>query len=442
VAGPYDDADIYRLDPATGAYDKVFDARDAGLPGNADIDALSVVDAGTFYISFARGAGTNVPGLGSVRSSDVVLFSGGVFQRFFDGLDVGIGDNGNAENIDAVHVESASAILISTNGRPTIAGLPGIKKEDVLRCEGSFGADTICSWSLYFDGSANSLSTRDENVDAVFELDGDLYLSTRGPFAVPGVAGQNNDILRCASAQSGAPKTCASFHRFIEGDFYALPDDVDAIDFVAGAIVDPYPDQFRVVVLGSSTAVGSGASAPAKAWVRLLDTWLSTVTADHEVINLAKSGATTVKIRPDGSTPLPDPNRNIDRALEQYPDVILINLPSNNVFAGISVATTMTHYREIVAAATQRGVPVLVTTTQPRNFTDSAQRQQLQDEANAIRAEFGAAVIDTYDELTDFANDLRIKAAYDSGDGTHLNDAGHNYLFETARDKVAPLAAP
>lgn len=442
VPGPYDDADIYRLDPASGAYDKVFDARDAGLPGNADIDALSVVGPDTFYMSFARGAGTTVPGLGSVRNSDVVLYRAGVFERFFEGADVGLGDKGFAENVDAIHVESDSAILISTAGRPSVGGLSTANKEDILRCEGTFGATTSCTWSLYFDGSANALSGRDENIDAFYELDGELYLSTLGPFSVPGVTGKNNDILRCASTQSGALRTCASFHRFIEGDFYALPDDVDAIDFAVDAIVDPFPDQFRVVILGSSTAAGSGASAPWKAWARRLDTWLGTATTDHEVVNLAKSGASTVTFRPDGSSPAPDANRNINRALELNPDVILINLPSNNVYDGIPVETTISHYREIVAEADRRGVPVFMTTTQPRNFEDSARRRLLQDEAIAIRTEFGVAVIDIYDQLTDFANDLRLKPAYDSGDGTHLNDAGHNYVFQVARDKIAPLVAP
>ncbi|MGH8496242.1 MAG: GDSL-type esterase/lipase family protein [Gammaproteobacteria bacterium] len=441
VPGPYDDADIYRLDPGTGAYDKFFDARDAGLPGNADIDAFSVVDSDTFYISFARGAGTNVPGLGNVSRSDVVLYDGGTFQPFLDGSDVGLGET-FAENIDAIHVESASAILISTGGKPSI-GVSGANKEDILRCEGSFGATTNCSWSLYFDGSANSLRGRDENIDAFYELDNDLYISTRGPFAVPGVSGQNNDVLRCASTQSGGPKTCSSFHLFLEGDFYALPDDVDAIDFASGAVSEPPPDDlFRVVILGSSTARGAGASAWRNAWARLLNTWLRQNTAEHEVVNLADGGQTTEDVRPDGSSPPPNPDRNISRALELDPDIVLINLPSNNVAEGIPIATTISHYQEIVDEAAQQGVPVYMTTTQPRNFTDSAQRHLLQDEANAVRAQFGTSVIDIYDELTDFGNDLRIKPIYDSGDGTHLNDAGHNYIFETVRDKIEPLVLP
>jgi lysophospholipase L1-like esterase len=197
-----------------------------------------------------------------------------------------------------------------------------------------------------------------------------------------------------------------------------------------------------VVILGSSTAVGTGASSPAASWVGLLEDWLSTMTARYEVVNLALGGATTVPFRPDGSSPLPNANRDITRALELHPDLIIANFPSNNVGANIPVATTIAHYREMQAAAAAKGIPFLLTTTQPRNFGDSSKRLLLQTEANAVRAEFGPFVIDVYDELTNFSNGLRIKSAYDSGDGTHVNDAGHAYIFETARAVVASYVTP
>ncbi|MBI5445816.1 MAG: hypothetical protein HY900_31945, partial [Deltaproteobacteria bacterium] len=56
VAGPYDDADIYAWDGT--AFSRVFRASAAGLPADANVDALKVVDADTFYLSFNRNAGT------------------------------------------------------------------------------------------------------------------------------------------------------------------------------------------------------------------------------------------------------------------------------------------------------------------------------------------------------------------------------------------------
>jgi hypothetical protein len=95
-----------------------------------------------------------------------------------------------------------------------------------------------------------------------------------------------------------------------------------------------------------------------------------------------------------------------------------------------------------VATADLRGIPLVLTTTQPRNFDTLAKRSLLQEEAIAVRATFGDRVIDVYDELTDSANGLRLKTVYDSGDGTHLNDAGHLYLFETARDRIFQHVTP
>ena len=53
-------------------------------------------------------------------------------------------------------------------------------------------------------------------------------------------------------------------------------------------------------------------------------------------------------------------------------------------------------------------------TTQPRNFANLALRDELETQANLIRAAFGNYVIDIYDELTDFNNNKAIKAIYNA----------------------------
>jgi lysophospholipase L1-like esterase len=442
VPVPHDDADIYRFDFKTGQFDRAFDASKAGLPSGADLDALHVVDPVTFYMSFAADAGTAVPGLGTVMDEDVVLYRAGKFSWFLRGSQVGLGDGGSAEDVDGFHVLSETSVLVSTVGTPAVAGVSGARKQDILRCNGTFGTTTTCSWSMYLDGSTVGLSQSDENVDALFQFDGDIYFSTRGLFSVPGLAGDRSDVSRCEVESGSLPLRCLAFTSFFDGGNFGLVDDLDAAYFVPDAAVDPDPEEFRVVILGSSTAVGTGASSAATSWVGLLDTWLSTVTSRHEVVNLALGGATTEPFRPDGSSPLPDANRDITRASELHPDLIIANFPSNNVGANIPVATTIAHYQEMQAAAAARGIPFLLTTTQPKNFSDYAKRLLLQTEADAVRAEFGPVVIDIYDELTDFKNGLRLKAAYNSGDGTHLNDAGHAYLFEKARDVATSYVTP
>jgi lysophospholipase L1-like esterase len=337
-------------------------------------------------------------------------------------------------------VLSEGSVLISTTGAPKV-GVSGARPQDVLRCDGVFGAVASCNWSMYLDGSTVGLSTSDENVDALFELGGAPYLSTKGPFSVPGLSGDNSDVARCDPDSSGAPIHCASFTTFFDGSSSGLADDLDAAHFSPDAFADPNPAEFRVVILGASTAAGVGASSPAASWAGLLDAWLGTVTASHQMINLAVGNLTTESSRADGSMPpVPDPNHNITRALELTPDLIILNFGASDVAQGIPIATSIAYYQEMKAAADLLGIPLFLTTTQPRNLT-LAKRTVLRDEAIAVRATFGAIVIDIYDELAD-SNDLRLKTIYDSGDGKHPNDAGHNYLFETVRVKIATLVPP
>jgi beta-lactam-binding protein with PASTA domain len=147
----------------------------------------------------------------------------------------------------------------------------------------------------------------------------------------------------------------------------------------------------KIVVMGSSTAVGTGASSLSNSWVGKLSSHLAAARSctDFEnaatdcVIRQTLGGTTTVDFRPDGS-PGSDANINITRAIEKAPDLIIINLPSNNVNEGISAETTISHYQEIKAVADSAGIPIFLTTTQPRNFTALSKRQLLQVEAVAL----------------------------------------------------------
>jgi len=205
----------------------------------------------------------------------------------------------------------------------------------------------------------------------------------------------------------------------------------------------------KVVVLGSSTAAGVGAAPTDSAWVNRLAFYLQNISNSAEVVNLAQSGFTTEDIRPTGSTPAPDVTRNINAAVNQSPDIIIINLPSNNVAQDIPVATTITHYNEIKSVADANNIPIFFTTTQPRDFdgeslsaayTPAQRRQLLADEAQAIRDNFGNLVIDIYDELTDFSNDKRIRADYNAGDNIHVNNQGHRYIFNTVKSTLINYA--
>lgn len=101
LAGPFDNADIYVVDAA--GCNRLFDASVVGLPENANIDGLTVVDGDTFYMSFDLD-GISVPGLGIVEDEDVVLFDAGVWSLYFDGTAQGLG-GANNQNLDAIDIQ-------------------------------------------------------------------------------------------------------------------------------------------------------------------------------------------------------------------------------------------------------------------------------------------------------------------------------------------------
>ena len=105
VAGPYDDADVYRWDG--NSFARIFDASAHGLLRHADIDGLAVANAQTLYFSLARNdiyqGGTLVPGLDAVSDESVVSFNNGLWQLYFDGNAAGLNDS-NGQDIDALSI--------------------------------------------------------------------------------------------------------------------------------------------------------------------------------------------------------------------------------------------------------------------------------------------------------------------------------------------------
>ncbi len=193
-----------------------------------------------------------------------------------------------------------------------------------------------------------------------------------------------------------------------------------------------------IVVLGSSTAAGSGASTPSRAWVNRYRTFLQRFRHSAQVINLAKGGYTTYKVMPSGTIPpparpAPDPDRNITKALSFNPNAIIINLPSNDAAGGYSVSEQLANYDVIIATANTQGVPVWISTTQPRNLSVSG-RQNLLTMRDSTFARFGNKAIDFWNGIA--RENGKIHPEFDSGDGTHLNDAGHAILFERAAMKT------
>ena len=192
-----------------------------------------------------------------------------------------------------------------------------------------------------------------------------------------------------------------------------------------------------IVVIGSSTAEGTGASTQDSSWVGRYRELLSDDTR-YEVVNLARGGYTTYHILPTGTDIpagvgiVPDLNRNVTEALSYDPLAIIVNMPSNDAAQGFSVEAQLDNYEAIEGAASEAGVMTYIATTQPRNFDNASQIQIQRDVRDSILAIYGDRAIDFWTGLAD--DNGFIIDSLDSGDGTHLNDGGHRILYQRVAD--------
>ncbi|MFT4754878.1 MAG: lysophospholipase L1-like esterase [Salibacteraceae bacterium] len=189
---------------------------------------------------------------------------------------------------------------------------------------------------------------------------------------------------------------------------------------------------FKIVVLGSSTAAGTGVSTSDSAWVNRYREYVTGINGDNEVINLAVGGFSTYKIMPSAfvppvNRPLSDTNKNITKALSLNPDAIIVNLPSNDISSGYSVMEQLYNLDSVFSLSNQNNIPIWICTTQPKNHLSSATRQLQEDLKDSINLKYGVFTIDFWTTIA--LPDNSINPTYNA-DGTHLNDAGHHVLVD------------
>ncbi|WP_445954967.1 GDSL-type esterase/lipase family protein [Yeosuana sp.] len=194
-----------------------------------------------------------------------------------------------------------------------------------------------------------------------------------------------------------------------------------------------------IVVLGSSTSLGTGASTPANSWVQLYSSAIFQKNTKLNVINLSASGYTTYQILPTGTVlpsgvPAIDENRNITKALSLSPVAIIINMPSNDTANGYTVNAQLENYNVLNNKCITNSVGLWIATPQPRDaFVGTTKLQTQIDVRNEILAIYTNKAIDFWNGIA--ATDGTILPGLSDGDGIHLNDSGHDVLFNKALSK-------
>ncbi|MEE9349144.1 MAG: T9SS type A sorting domain-containing protein [Flavobacteriaceae bacterium] len=197
---------------------------------------------------------------------------------------------------------------------------------------------------------------------------------------------------------------------------------------------------YKIVVLGSSTAAGTGPSIIDNAWVWRYNYYLSQTDTRFEITNLAVGGFTTYNLLPTGTT-IPsgvshtiETQHNINMALSLNPDGIIINLPSNDANFNYPSADQIANFHLIRNMALSQNVPVWISSPQPKNFGSNTSKLAIQLEmVTETPIQFGIYAIDFWSDFGISSNN-GIKTEYNK-DGTHMNDTGHRILFDRIVDK-------
>ncbi|MEZ4866164.1 MAG: S8 family serine peptidase [Caldilineaceae bacterium] len=148
------------------------------------------------------------------------------WSLLFDGSDVELG----GVDVDAFAFLSDGSLLLSTDNPVTISGIGTVDDSDILHfIPTALGATTAGSYELYFRGADVGLTTSGEDINAIdFAPDGRLLISTLNAVSVPGVSGNDEDILAFAPTSLGAP-TSGTWSLYFDGSTAELTDTPEEI---------------------------------------------------------------------------------------------------------------------------------------------------------------------------------------------------------------------
>jgi len=209
----------------------------------------------------------------------------------------------------------------------------------------------------------------------------------------------------------------------------------------------------KIAIVGSSSAYGIGAIPRDSSWVNRLKRYYKGLGIIDTLYNLAIPGTTTYAGMPTGFVPpkhivvhgivydrtklQPDTNHNITKALRFNPDIVIINYPSNDIGDDFLMREEyLSNLRTMCRAVNAAGKICYMTSTQPRTYMSPTEKDTLYIARDSILKEYDIHSLNFYDPIVDPKGipsnpiTLILNPIYDHGDGTHVNNAGHNLLFQ------------
>ena len=338
--------------------------------------------------------------------------------------------------------------VLSLNMQPGEDGTLKLTATTGPNNDNAFGFFYLGTLQLRYEGELQILDSLLQLSDP---LGGEYWQSGKSP-KIKWISQNINEVLLEYSTDLGNSwvviDTVSAYTQFYNWEIPDISSEDCLIRITSGHLQDQSPVNFttanqdtsscHIVVLGSSTAAGTGPTTRDSAWVWLYEDFIFQSDTRFNVTNLARGGFTTYNILPNGST-IPDnlsfvvdTARNISKALSLNPNAIIINLPSNDASSSIPVSDQLLNYRNILEKVEALEIPYWICTPQPRNGF-SMNQQIIQNEMlDSTKTIYAENFIDFWSDLA--TEDDQINTLYDSGDGVHLNNAGHKILLDRVLD--------
>jgi hypothetical protein len=168
--GTVDDSDIIRFTPTSlgsttaGTFSWYFDGSDVGLStNNEDVDAIDFAPDGRLLVSTigafsVTGASGEDEDLLAFSATSLGSTTSGTWSLYFDGSDVELSTS-SSEDVNGVWVDPANnQIYLSALGSFSVTGASGDGADIFICTPGSLGSTTTCTFTMYWDGSANGFA--------------------------------------------------------------------------------------------------------------------------------------------------------------------------------------------------------------------------------------------------------------------------------------------
>lgn len=188
----------------------VFDGSDVGL--SQDLNGFLLLNDGSILITIKEN--DSLPGIGSVDDSDIVRF----FPTSLGPNTAGtftmffdgsdVGLTTSGEGVDSIGVTPDGRLVISTEGTFNVPGVSGEDEDLLVFNVTSFGSTTSGAFDLYFDGSDVQLGNEDVEGAWIDPVNNDIYLTVSNLFSVTGASGEGADVFVCAPGSLGDTTSC------------------------------------------------------------------------------------------------------------------------------------------------------------------------------------------------------------------------------------------